>query len=64
MTARIYKIHDISKKADDYATEIFMHQFISEQIEEEDITKEIFDSFTLAGDSVAAKLAVDRSLEA
>lgn len=64
VTARIYKIHDISKKADDYATEIFMHQFISEQIEEEDITKEIFDSFTLAGDSVAAKLAVDRSLEA
>lgn len=62
VTARIYNLHDVSKKANDYATEIFMHQYISEQIEEENTTKNIVDSFTLAGDSVAAKLAVDQSL--
>lgn len=50
------------KKANDYATEIFMHSYISEQIEEENITQNIVDSFTLAGDSVAAKLTVDREL--
>lgn len=62
VSARIYSLHDVSKKANDYATEIFMHQYISEQIEEENTTKNIVDSFTLAGDSVSARLTVDRSL--
>lgn len=62
VTEKIYKINDIAKKADDYATEIFMHTFINEQIEEEDITKDIYDKFTLSGDSISAKMLVDNNL--
>lgn len=64
VTERIYKLHDLAKKNNDYATEIFMHQYISEQIEEENTAQDIVDSFILAGDSVAAKFSVDRELKA
>ena len=64
VTEKIYKIHDIAKKNDDYATEIFMHQFISEQIEEEELALDIVDNFTLAGDNIAAKITIDRELGA
>lgn len=62
VTERIYKIHDVAKKCDDYATEIFMHQFINEQIEEEELALDIVDNFTLAGDNIAAKITIDREL--
>lgn len=60
VTQSIYNLHDIAKKHDDYATEIFMHEYISEQIEEEDLAQTIIDKFTFAGDSTAAKYSVDR----
>lgn len=62
VTERIYKIHDVAKKSDDYATEIFMHQFINEQIEEEELALDIVDNFTLAKDNIAAKIIIDREL--
>lgn len=62
VSQRIYNIHDLAKQANDYATEIFMHEFIAEQTEEEDVTREIVDRFTLAGDNVSAKMGVDREL--
>lgn len=62
VSQRIYKIHDLAKQADDYATEIFMHQFIAEQTEEEDTTREIVDQFTLAGDNISARMIIDREL--
>ena len=62
VTERIYKIHDVAKNSDDYATEIFMHQFINEQIEEEELALDIVDNFTLAGDNIAAKITIDREL--
>ena len=62
VSQRIYKIHDLAKQADDYATEIFMHQFIAEQTEEEDITREIVDQFTLAHDNISARMIIDREL--
>lgn len=62
VTKRIFEIHDVSKNEDDYATEIFMHQFIEEQIEEEDLAREIVDKFTLACDNLAARLIVDKEL--
>lgn len=64
VTARIYNLHDIAKKANDYATEIFMHKYISEQIEEEDTAKNIVDNFTLAADNIGARFIVDRELKA
>ncbi len=62
VSKRIYKIHDLAKQADDYATEIFMHQFIAEQTEEEDLTREIVDQFTLAGENISARMIIDREL--
>lgn len=62
VTNRIYQLHDIAKKNNDYATEIFLHSFISEQIQEENVAQDIVDKFTFAGDSTAACYAVDREL--
>lgn len=62
VTQRIYKIHDLAKQANDYATEIFMHKFVEEQTEEENITREIVDQFTLARDAIAARMIIDREL--
>lgn len=39
----------------DYAAELFMHKFISEQIEEEKVTKVIVGRFTLADGNIAAQ---------
>lgn len=64
VSQRIYRIHDLAKQANDYATEIFMHQFIAEQTEEEDVTREIVDQFTLAGDNISARMIIDRELGA
>lgn len=62
VSQRIYKIHDLAKQADDYATEIFMHQYIVEQTEEENLTREIVDQFTLACDNISARMIIDREL--
>lgn len=62
VSQKIYELHDLAKKNDDYATEIFMHQFINEQIEEENTAQDIVDSFIFAGDSIAAKYSVDKEL--
>lgn len=62
VTQKIYELHDIAKKNDDYATEIFLHSYISEQIQEEDVAKDIIDKFTFAGESTSACYAVDREL--
>lgn len=62
VTMQIDKLHDVAKKNNDYATEIFMHQYIQEQIEEECLAQDIIDKFNFAGDSVSAKYSVDREL--
>lgn len=62
VTDRIYKLHDLAKQCKDYATEIFLHSFISEQIEEEDNAQDIIDKFTFAGQSTSALYVVDREL--
>lgn len=64
VTASIYKLHDVAKKNDDYATEIFLHSYIAEQIEEEDLTESIIDKFTFAHGNQAAMYAVDKEVAA
>ena len=59
VTTRISKLLELARKEGDYATEIFLHSYISEQIEEEDIAKNNLDRFVLAGDNVSARLSVD-----
>lgn len=59
VTARISALLEQARKLGDYATEIFLHSYINEQIEEEDIAKNNLDRFTLAGDNISARLSVD-----
>ena len=48
-----------ARELGDYASEVFLHSYINEQIEEEDIAKNNFDLFTFAGDNISARLSVD-----
>lgn len=59
VTARISALLKQARELGDYASEVFLHSYIDEQIEEEDIAKNNFDLFTLAGDNISAKLSVD-----
>lgn len=58
----INSLTELSRKENDYATEIFLHDFINEQIEEEDTAQDIVAKFTFAGDSAAARYSVDQEL--
>lgn len=62
VTKSIYALHDAAKKEGDYASEIFLHSYISEQIGEEDSAQDIIDKFTFAGESKAAQYSVDKEL--
>ena len=62
VTKSIYKLHDLAKQENDYATEIFMHKYINEQIQEEDTAQDIIDKFTFAGESTSAKYSIDKEL--
>ncbi len=62
VTKSIYQLHDLAKQENDYATEIFMHKYINEQIQEEDTAQDIIDKFTFAGDSTSAKYSIDKEL--
>ena len=62
VTKSIYKLHDLAKQDNDYATEIFMHKYINEQIQEEDTAQDIIDKFTFAGESTSAKYSIDKEL--
>ena len=52
----------MAKQENDYATEIFMHKYINEQIQEEDTAQDIIDKFTFAGESTSAKYSIDKEL--
>ena len=62
VTKSIYKLHDLAKQENDYATEIFMHKYINEQIQEEDTAQDIIDKFTFAGESTSAKYSIEKEL--
>ncbi len=51
-----------ARKSQDYTTEVFLHWFVSEQVEEEASTKEIVDKLRLAKDSSAALFMLDAEL--
>ncbi|WP_164995898.1 ferritin [Miniphocaeibacter massiliensis] len=59
VSKKIYELHDIAKENGDYASEIFLHSYINEQIEEEDLAKENLDLFTLADNNISATISVD-----
>jgi ferritin len=53
---------DLSKAENDKASEAFLQWFVTEQVEEEEITLELLEKLKFVGDNNAALLALDASL--
>jgi ferritin len=60
VTSLINTLYEISQKQNDYATQVMLHWFIEEQVEEEDNASGMVDKLKLAGNSVGAILQLDR----
>lgn len=50
VTQSIYKAFKKAREVGDYASEVFLQWFVSEQVEEEDTVRSILDLFDLMGD--------------
>ena len=64
VTASIHNLYEVALKEKDYAAQVMLQWFISEQVEEEKSAKLIVDQLKLAGDSGSAILILDRELGA
>jgi len=64
VTALITKLYEMALEDKDYAAQVMLHWFITEQVEEEKHAGEIVDSFKLLGESPMALMSLDRHLGA
>lgn len=64
VTALIHRLYELSLAEKDYATQVMLHWFITEQVEEEANAAQIVDSLRAVGDHVPGLLQVDRMLAA
>ncbi len=59
VTKLINDLYHLAKEVKDPAAEQFLHWFIEEQVEEEDVTRTMSERVKLAGDNSAALLIID-----
>ncbi len=64
VTASIHKLYALAQSENDYPTQVMLHWFIDEQVEEEKNANSIAEMLKLAGDQGAALLMADRALGA
>ena len=64
VTASIHKLYALAQAENDYPTQVMLHWFIDEQVEEEKNANSILEMLKLAGDQGAALLMADRALGA
>jgi ferritin len=64
VTRLIEQLYETAVQHKDYATQVEMQWFITEQVEEEDSASLIVDQVKMAGDNRAALLMLDRQLGA
>lgn len=50
VTASINELYEVAGKEKDYATQVFLHWFISEQVEEEASASEVLEKIRMLGD--------------
>ena len=50
VTHSIHKCFSLARSLNDFASEVFLQWFVSEQVEEEDVVRGILDTFDLMGD--------------
>lgn len=64
VTALINRLYELSLKENDYASQVMLQWFITEQVEEEKSAGEIVDQLKMIGDNAVALLMLDRELGA
>ncbi|HTR81987.1 MAG TPA: ferritin [Bacteroidota bacterium] len=64
VTASIHKLYDLAVKEKDYATEIMLQWFVTEQLEEEKSAGDILEQLKMVGDSPVSIIMMDRQLAA
>ena len=62
ITKKIDNLVTLSKSEKDYATEVMLHWFVDEQVEEEDSALEIVNKLKMVGDSKNGLLMLDKQL--
>lgn len=62
VTAMITKLYELALKEKDYPTQILLHWFIKEQVEEEQSASEIIAKLELIGEQGPALIMLDREL--
>lgn len=62
VTSLIYNLADIARQEKDYATEVMLHWFIKEQVEEESNASSILERIKMVKDSVNGILQYDKIL--
>ncbi len=60
VTASINAIYDLAKKENDPKTELMLHWFINEQVEEEKNDRDIIDQLTMAGNNSFGIMFLDQ----
>jgi ferritin len=63
VTKEIHEVVDVCLKEKDYTTHNFMQWFVSEQIEEEALARNIMDKIELIGNDKGGLYLFDRDLE-
>lgn len=64
VTAMITALYETALKEHDYATQVHLQWFLTEQVEEEKNANEIFERLRMIGNQSAALLLLDRELSA
>lgn len=62
VTGLINDLYELAVKENDYATQVLLHWFIEEQVEEEASAAQIVETLKMAGDKGNALIMLDRGL--
>ena len=62
VTASIHDLYELAQQEKDYAAQVMLQWFITEQVEEENTAMTVVDRLKIAGDDGAALLFLDREL--
>jgi ferritin len=62
VTAMIYKLFEVATKENDYPTQVMLHWFVDEQVEEEKNASTIVEQLRLIGDHPGALIMLDHHL--
>ncbi len=60
VTQRIHEVYQIAQDVGDYPTQVFLHWFIEEQVEEENVTGDAVAMLERASDHMGALMVLDR----